>query len=308
MATSCDPNDLAALARCFKCLPGATLQEVQTFLLCQILNNGGTGGGGPGSFPVEPANTVFAGPTAGVPALPTFRAIVAADLGTTLDVTFNSVTVNRFGGGAGSAPSYTQTSSGQASNAAYGGILLQGTIATLNNQIFSPSIQLSGQGWNTGAAASQAVAFEEHVVPVQGNPPTGIWRLSKSINGAAFTGVFSVDSTGRVGVGLATPTDPLSISGTVSQMVTVAAQGVLEPYVLVTSTLFANYNLFGVRAANAFIQHGGGGAYFNVEGAGGGPGTINAAQYNAAGVAGFTGGPAVYTTFTFSGGICTNAV
>lgn len=36
MALSCDPNDLAAAARCFKCLPGATLQEVQAFLLCQI--------------------------------------------------------------------------------------------------------------------------------------------------------------------------------------------------------------------------------------------------------------------------------
>ena len=45
MAISCDPNDLAALARCFKCLPPGTLTEVQTYLLCQILNNGGTGGG-----------------------------------------------------------------------------------------------------------------------------------------------------------------------------------------------------------------------------------------------------------------------
>lgn len=45
MAISCDPNDLAAAARCFKCLSGATLEEVQTYLLCQILNNGGTGGG-----------------------------------------------------------------------------------------------------------------------------------------------------------------------------------------------------------------------------------------------------------------------
>jgi len=45
VAISCDPNDLAALARCFKCLPPGTLTEVQTYLLCQILNNGGTGGG-----------------------------------------------------------------------------------------------------------------------------------------------------------------------------------------------------------------------------------------------------------------------
>lgn len=43
MAISCDPNDLAALAKCFKCLPLATLQEVQTYLLCQIFNGGVSG-------------------------------------------------------------------------------------------------------------------------------------------------------------------------------------------------------------------------------------------------------------------------
>lgn len=39
-AITCDPNVLAALARCFKCLPGSTLQEVQTYLLCQMVANG----------------------------------------------------------------------------------------------------------------------------------------------------------------------------------------------------------------------------------------------------------------------------
>lgn len=45
MPISCDPNDLAQLAKCFKCLPPATLQEIITYLLCQINNNGSTGGG-----------------------------------------------------------------------------------------------------------------------------------------------------------------------------------------------------------------------------------------------------------------------
>jgi hypothetical protein len=46
--------------------------------------------GGPGSFPSESANTVFAGPTSGGAAAPTFRALVAADMpagGAPADVT-----------------------------------------------------------------------------------------------------------------------------------------------------------------------------------------------------------------------------
>lgn len=45
MPVSCDPNDLAALAKCFKCMPLATLLEIQTYLLCQIVNSGVSGGG-----------------------------------------------------------------------------------------------------------------------------------------------------------------------------------------------------------------------------------------------------------------------
>lgn len=44
MAVSCDPNDLQALAKCFQCLPNATLQQIQTYLLCLIANSGGTTG------------------------------------------------------------------------------------------------------------------------------------------------------------------------------------------------------------------------------------------------------------------------
>lgn len=43
MAISCDPNNLASLARCLTCLPAATLQEVKTNLLCQLNSVGGFG-------------------------------------------------------------------------------------------------------------------------------------------------------------------------------------------------------------------------------------------------------------------------
>lgn len=49
MAINCDPDALAALAKCFKCQSG-NLTEIQTYLLCQILNNGGTGGGSGKTF------------------------------------------------------------------------------------------------------------------------------------------------------------------------------------------------------------------------------------------------------------------
>jgi len=34
MSAPCDPNALAQAARCFRCLPASTLQEIKTFLFC----------------------------------------------------------------------------------------------------------------------------------------------------------------------------------------------------------------------------------------------------------------------------------
>ena len=93
MPENCDPNALAAAAKCFKCLPGDTLQQVQAYLLCQILNNGG--GGGTPVFTPQAANTVFAGPTAGAAANPTFRALVTDDLGTTMTPQFARVGIGK---------------------------------------------------------------------------------------------------------------------------------------------------------------------------------------------------------------------
>ena len=90
MAISCDVNVLAQQAKCFKCNSPATLAEIQTYLLCQILNNGTGGGGGLPTGP-QTANTFLAGPTSGEAASPTFRQMVTADLGTTLTPQFASV-------------------------------------------------------------------------------------------------------------------------------------------------------------------------------------------------------------------------
>lgn len=40
MPISCDPSDLADLARCMSCIPPGMLQEVKTDLICQWAEGG----------------------------------------------------------------------------------------------------------------------------------------------------------------------------------------------------------------------------------------------------------------------------
>jgi hypothetical protein len=42
---ACDPNQLLKAAKCFQCLSEKELQQVVTYLLCQISVNGSGGGG-----------------------------------------------------------------------------------------------------------------------------------------------------------------------------------------------------------------------------------------------------------------------
>lgn len=52
----CDTDELLTNARCFSCLPLPVLIQVQTYLLCQLLANGGTGGSsGASSGPANPS-------------------------------------------------------------------------------------------------------------------------------------------------------------------------------------------------------------------------------------------------------------
>ncbi len=39
----CDPHSLQSLAKCFQCLSPVTLQQIQTYLLCQLNNSGVAG-------------------------------------------------------------------------------------------------------------------------------------------------------------------------------------------------------------------------------------------------------------------------
>lgn len=70
------------------------------------------------------------------------------------------------------------------------------TAASSGNQQISPALRLSGKGWKTTAtAASQDVSFVMDVLPVQGTTaPAGQFRLRQSVNGGAFTDVFTIAS------------------------------------------------------------------------------------------------------------------
>lgn len=44
MAVICDPKPLLAASKCFSCLTPVQMQQVQTYLLCQLLNSLASGG------------------------------------------------------------------------------------------------------------------------------------------------------------------------------------------------------------------------------------------------------------------------
>jgi hypothetical protein len=91
---------------------------------------------------------------------------------------------------------------GVTSTEAYGVVLRNSSPAALGAQQYSPSIYLAGQGYKTNATAgSQEVVFRQTVRPVQGAAaPTGLFALSASINGGAYTDCITVSSAGVLGI------------------------------------------------------------------------------------------------------------
>lgn len=124
MSQNCDPQSLVndPNVKCiYGCIPPGMQLPVLISLLCQIVQNG-TGGGSSGTvtsfssgnlsplfttsvanattapalsfaLSTQNANTFFAGPTSGGALAPTFRALVAADLGTNLNVQFATIAI-----------------------------------------------------------------------------------------------------------------------------------------------------------------------------------------------------------------------
>jgi hypothetical protein len=86
---------------------------------------------------------------------------------------------------------------------AKGMYLQNSTAAAAGAQQISPILTLEGQGWKTTAtAASQAVGFTLHVLPVQGTTnPTSILNFNSQINGTQFTAMQLTSLGGLTGFG-----------------------------------------------------------------------------------------------------------
>ncbi|KKW44640.1 MAG: hypothetical protein UY90_C0005G0008, partial [Candidatus Peregrinibacteria bacterium GW2011_GWA2_54_9] len=76
--------------------------------------------------------------------------------------------------------------------------LVNTTSAAAGAQQYSPAVRWQGQGWKTDAtAASQSVEFKAYVRPIQGTAaPTAALDFQSSINGGAYTDIFSINSAG----------------------------------------------------------------------------------------------------------------
>lgn len=121
MSVPCDPQSLATAATPYQVPLAGLEQSAIIYLLCQIANQSGGGGGAgtvtsfssgnlaplfttsvanPNTTPVlsfaavpQAANLFYVGPAAGGAAVPTFRSMVTADLGTALTPQFASLGV-----------------------------------------------------------------------------------------------------------------------------------------------------------------------------------------------------------------------
>lgn len=94
-----------------------------------------------------------------------------------------------------------------------GGMLLNNsTDAAAGAQQISPIIISRGRGWKTNAtAASQTVDMFQYMLPVQGAAnPTGDYVFATSVNGAAATTIFTVNTTGKLNFPNSSPTNASS--------------------------------------------------------------------------------------------------
>lgn len=104
---------------------------------------------------------------------------------------------------------YTSTKIGATAATIYTGIhLFDSTVASSNNQMYSPALSFTGKGWKTTATAeSQTVNFKNYVVPVQGSTaPTGNLLWTSSINGAAPTTNMTLSNAGNLNLASLTVT------------------------------------------------------------------------------------------------------
>lgn len=112
---------------------------------------------------------------------------------------------------------HSMTKTGATAATVYDGTLLQNnTVASLGNQMYSPTLRFSGKGWGTTLGSSQAVDYRIYIQPTQGTAPSGNLVFDTSIAGGAFSTVFYISATGQLawpGQGVFTSTSSMFIRG-----------------------------------------------------------------------------------------------
>jgi len=79
----------------------------------------------------------------------------------------------------------------------YGLLVQNTTAAAAGSQQWSPPIRWRGYGWETDGTSSMSVDFRAFVRPIQGTAaPTGALDFQASINGGAYSDIFSLTSGG----------------------------------------------------------------------------------------------------------------
>ena len=76
--------------------------------------------------------------------------------------------------------------------------LTNSTAASSGNQAYSPALYLCGNGWGTTGGSSQPVCMQMDMQPSQGATPIGYLSFLSSINGAGYSSIGSLSTTGQI--------------------------------------------------------------------------------------------------------------
>lgn len=125
------------------------------------------------------------------------------------------------------------------------GVTIRNTTAAASgagNQQWSPELVLTGQGWDTGASASQATSFALYTRPATGNPVTESMFIDTIINGTTAS-CANFTSAGKLNLSAG-----LSTGGNVTVQGSVAITALTSNNSYITGS---GYSLTGSSAVNA---------------------------------------------------------
>lgn len=178
------------------------------------------------------ANLVFAGPTSGGAATPTFRALVAADIPSGIAIDTGTILTHGIAGSVlflGNTKQIAQDNghffydsthhlldliqNGIGTTSTDGLLLTNTTAAAVGAQQYSPRLRLRGNGWATGSGGSSKTAdWIVEVKPSQSTLLSNQLWFSSSINNAGYAQIMGLTSDAPLGSGLVSAVNGLLTS------------------------------------------------------------------------------------------------